>query len=305
MKRHFLVLSIAAVLILSAQTFAAAAPVLPGNSPSVREVALSQIYRYAREMYRAGNYPEAIKSFKEMLAIDCSNKIAQYHLMKIAQKTPEYAELDAFLKALPCGQHNFEEEDFLPASLYYTADTDLLQEQLTVYNKRYRIAKSKLEDAADNYTKLTKELEDEIESLRQQVAAAKAKPAKEMSELTKKLAAAKDTAARMDQEVAKLKKQLADERARSENEAALLQSRMAKGAPASPSADVRAKELELQAKEQELSTLQQKFEDIQRRLQLIQTSVEEKNTAIKAMQSAVSDVAAPDAVKSSDNPNER
>lgn len=167
MRKHLIFALLTAATLTWGNTCAAEnQPELPGSSPSIRKATLGQIYRYAREMYRSGKYPEAITAFKEMLSVDCNNEIAQYHLMKIARSSPKYDDLNVYLKGLPCKLHNFEEEDFLPSSLYYETDVSLMQEQLGYYNKRYRIAKDSLANAADNYSKLTKELEEEIESLR-------------------------------------------------------------------------------------------------------------------------------------------
>ncbi len=210
----------ALVLSLSGQALAETegVPVLPGTGSNIREVTLSQIFRYGREMYRYGNYPEAVKAFKEMLSIDCSNSLAQYHLMKIARKSPEYKDLDAYLKNLSCPVHNFNEEDFLPASLYYLADADLMQEQLTFYNKRYRLAKATMADAAQNYGNLTKELEEEISSLRQQLASSGQKPSSETSAINQKISDGVNAAARMDSQVSELQKQLAQEREQHQKE---------------------------------------------------------------------------------------
>lgn len=47
-----------------------------------------------------------------------------------------------------CPKYDFDETDFLPASLYYEADADILKEQISVYNRTYRQAKAAFLEAA-------------------------------------------------------------------------------------------------------------------------------------------------------------
>jgi tetratricopeptide (TPR) repeat protein len=278
-------------------------PILPGSGPSIREVTLSQIFRYGREMYRYGNYPEAIQAFKQMLEISCNNELAQYHLMKIARKSPEYKDLETYLNNLPCKVHNFDEEDFLPASLYYETDTELLQEQLVYYNQRYRIAKDSLQKAVTNYGSMTKELEDEVGSLRQQLGTSGGRSAVGPSSQNQPLSP--DAYASAGSRVPGLKEQILAEQERHQAELASLRdeldhysetSSVSAGQDVSPDAarkieegraQLEKKERELEAKGQELSSLQDKFDAIQERLRLIQASVDRQNSQITTLKSEV------------------
>jgi Skp family chaperone for outer membrane proteins len=208
----------ALVAILGGAAFAETMPILPGSESSIREVTLAQIFRYGREMYRYGNYPEAVQAFKQMLAIDCNSEVAQYHLMKISRKSPEYKDLETYLKNLPCPVHNFDEEDFLPASLYSESDPELMQEQLIFYNKRYRIAKASLIKAANNYGALTQELEDEITSLRKQLTSSDGMSSAETTAINQRISAGVNAAARMDSQVSQYQDQLSAERQKHQDE---------------------------------------------------------------------------------------
>lgn len=264
MKYRFLILP----LFLCFQLTANAGPILPGSEPSIREVTLSQIYRYAREMYRYGNYPQAIKSFQTMLDMECENSLAQHHLMKLAKKK-EFEYLSEYLNNLPCEKKNFDEDDFLPASLYYETDNELMQEQLSYYNKRYRIAKAGIREAADNYSRLTKELEDEIITLRTQMAGQTNQPAtpEELASVGKKLDQNGKYAAQMDAEISRLREQLDNERAKSQAEIADLKRKIEHLVSTPANAEERAKWLDeqtiiiMETKDESIAQLKERLAD--------------------------------------------
>lgn len=132
---------------------------------NVKELTNAQIFKYGRELYRKGDYAQAVKVFQRMLKGDCENRLAQYHIQKIAQKGPQYQYLQDYLQNLPCEKYNFTDEDFLPASLYYETDNDLLLAQIVAYNKRYRDCKASLSARLTEYESSIKDMEQRLNEL--------------------------------------------------------------------------------------------------------------------------------------------
>ncbi|MBF0594264.1 MAG: hypothetical protein HQL22_04785 [Candidatus Omnitrophica bacterium] len=285
----------------------------------IRELTQGQNFRYGRELYRKGDFTEAAKVFQHILKSDCTNRPAQYHLQKIAQKGPEFNYLRTYLSSLPCQQYDFSDEDFLPATFYYTNDNDLMLEQLVAYNRRYKNSKitlsAKIAEYAATAARLEaqiKEMTDELNADKELSAKNKAASAKTIADLQSKLAFAQKEARAMDDQVSELKKALAQATIEKNRTAvykktgldaqdqnieihkdttiASLKEELADVKTRGPAAPGEAKTKssiaahEPVTAEEKLSDLQAKFARIQERLRQIEASVAEKNKRIEALQ---------------------
>ncbi len=189
---------------------------------NILELTNSQMYRYGREMFLAGKNAEAAKVFLEIIRLECGNRVAHYHLQKIAERDPAYAFLKKTLKNLPCGTYDFTREDFLPASIYYEKDTSIILEQLLVYHKRQRLTEEELKAQADKYNALINELE-------KMVATLSGEPGKIFSneEILEHIASGRKIANKFDKEIAYLKSQLTSQRLDDQKEVQDLRTRLA------------------------------------------------------------------------------
>ncbi|MFH0755034.1 MAG: hypothetical protein V2A70_10770 [Candidatus Omnitrophota bacterium] len=298
---------------------------------NIMELTNSQMYRYGREMYLSGNNGEAAKVFLEIIRMDCHNRLAHYHLQKIADRDPAYAFLTKMLRRLPCGTFDFSREDFLPASNYYEKDTNILLEQLLVYHKRQRLSENELKAQAEKYNALV----DELESM---VAGLASLPGSNISdeEILQRVISGRKIANKFNKEIAYLKSQLMSQRLDQQKELQELRTRLAAGeaelaeresmappenaaaAENTPSpkdiaptpayspvaqelmAAVEKAKQELQNKEQlltekdhALASLQDRFEDILKRLRIIQENLANKNVQIKTIQTNLQNIQKP------------
>ncbi len=189
---------------------------------NILELTNSQMYRYGREMYLSGNNAEAAKVFLEIIRMDCRNRSAHYHLGKIADRDPAYAFLKKTLRNLPCGTYDFTREDFLPASVYYEKDTDILLEQLLVYHKRQRMTEDELKTQAEKYNALVGELESTVAALVRL-------PGQESTDedVIERVISGRKIANKFDKEVAYLKSQLTSERLERQKEVQDTRTRLA------------------------------------------------------------------------------
>ena len=236
------------------------------KSMNVKELTNGENFRYARELYRKGDFAESAKVFQRILKTDCTNRLAQYHLQKISRKAPEFAELQNWLTALPCEKYNFADEDFLPASLYYEKDNDLLLEQLAAYNKRYRDSKTTLSAKIAEYAATAARLEEQIKAMTDTLNSEKQISVAAINELSGNLDLAKKETLSMNDQINELKNALTQAKA---------EMKSAPGNPSGPANSTNATEL---------NTLQEKFANILTRLQLIETTIANRNQNIKAIQ---------------------
>ncbi|MBF0486487.1 MAG: hypothetical protein HQL16_08240 [Candidatus Omnitrophica bacterium] len=275
-----------ALTLLATPVFGNDTSVLPQKDfVSIRQVTLSQIFRYAREEYRKGNYREATPAFKKMLAIDCRNAVAQYHIQQILHKDPASKDLESYLNALPCPKYNFPEEDFLPAFIYYEKDPDLLQEQIIAYNQRYRLEKVRMNEQVASYSKLADELSQKITVLEGELSAETDLKTQAVDALNQKLEESRAAAQKMSDEIAKLRLQLNDDRQeRQKNLAALKENFSHSMEQATTQAQETTSATAFSVDQNdEFATLEEKFEALQKRLKLIQAEIQNKNAQIKSM----------------------
>ncbi|GEM_PF-3375581 len=281
---------------------------------SIVELTNAENYRYGREMFLSGNYPEAVKAFEEILRLDCHNKVAQYHLLKIAVQNPDFAYLKDELKNLPCGTYDFTKEDFLPASLYYEKDTDILLEQIISYQKRQRMNEEELKAKAEKYSGMVTDLETRTAGLMQTT------PDKEPAEkTTARIADERRAAYKLDKQIAYLKSELALERLERQKKLQDMRTRLAaaesrlsenEDAPAAPAAppsyspkavslmeaiaqartQLEGKEKTAADKDKELAALQERFDDIQRRLKIIQDELVRKTAQMQSLETNLQDM---------------
>ncbi|MBF0386858.1 MAG: hypothetical protein HQL20_03265 [Candidatus Omnitrophica bacterium] len=212
--KHVLSVLFTALIFTPAAVFAEVSTANPSSdldllTMNMRDLTVNETMRYAREMYRKGDYGEAAKAFQSILRKDCLNRLAQYHLQKIAQSGPEFAYLKDYLRKLPCEKYNFNEEDFLPAAFYFEKDNDLLLEQLVAYNKRYRNNKSSLAAKIAEYNAVAAQLERRTQEMTAELNSNRKMSTETIKELTSKMNLARSDARTMDDQVAELKKALA------------------------------------------------------------------------------------------------
>ena len=268
-------------------------------SLNILELTSSEMYRYGREMYLRGNFMEAAKVFLQMLRIDCSNKVAQYHLRKIAAEVPSLAFLNAKLDKLPCKSYDFTKEDFLPASIYYEKDPNLILEQLIAYKKRHRLTEKEMTEKIDEYMVLVRELETTVGLLKNNTVS---------PEILERIEKEKLAANKIEREVNFLKNQLASEQLDRLKEVQDMRTLLAEAeidtdnakdtaallnAVAQAKISLAGKERSLAEKDQAIMSLQSRFDDIQRRLQAIQKDLMNKNAEIQAIQINLKDTSNP------------
>ncbi|MEI6438296.1 MAG: hypothetical protein WCO69_06075 [Candidatus Omnitrophota bacterium] len=275
-------LLIISVLLLPVTSFAAIEKALPLTdvdikAMNIKDLTVRESTLWGLEIYRKGEYVEAVKVFQSILRKDCTNRLAQYHLQKIMQKGPDFAFLKDYLNKLPCEKYNFSEEDFLPASFYMEKDTDLMLQQLEAYNKRYITNKAELTAKIAEYKILAERLEQQVTDMTRALEANKKMGADAVAELKQKLDLANKDAKQTADQVGTLKKKLAEEAARAQEAreaavtvtTAVVKAQTVTAVPQEPSAA------------EELTTLQAKFADIQKRLLRIEGAVIEKNNQIQ------------------------
>ena len=233
------------------------------HSVNVKELANGENFRYGRELYRKGDFAQAATVFQRILKADCTNRLAQYHLQKIIRKGQEFAALQTWLTALPCEKYNFSEEDFLPASLYYEKDKDLLIEQLAEKNRRDNntIMSTKI----SQYSATVAKLEEQIKTMTASLNTEKQVNSTIITALTKNLNLAKQETQVMNNEIIDLK-------------AALV-----KKTDLKPRAPDNAPHPLVNTSTGELNTLQEEFTGILARLKIIERSIADKNQFIKAI----------------------
>jgi hypothetical protein len=209
---------------------------------NILELTNSQMYRYGREMFLAGNNAESAKVFLEIIRLDCHNRSAHYHLQKIAERDPAYAFLTKTLRNLPCGSYDFTREDFLPASVYYEKDTDILLEQLLVYHKRQRMTEDELKKQAEKYNAL-------VDELQITVAALTRLPGMDASDadMIERVITGRKIANKIDKEIAYLKSQLTSQRLDDQKEIQDLRTRLAAGEAELANAEEKASSLKTAA----------------------------------------------------------
>jgi hypothetical protein len=275
-------------------------------SLNILELTGSEMYRYGREMYLRGNFTEASKVFLQMLKIDCSNKVAQYHLRKIAAEVPSLAFLNAKLDRLPCKVYDFTKEDFLPASIYYEKDANLILEQLISYKKRHRLSEKEMAEKIDEYMILVKDLETTVNMLKNNTLKTSSTPLSQ--DILERIEKGKLAAARIEREVNFFRNQLASERLDRQKEVQDMRTLLAEAeistdyskdttdlinAVAQTRAALAGKERSLVERDQTITTLQSRFDDLQRRLKAIQNDLVNKNAQIQAIQINLKDTQTP------------
>ncbi len=278
---------------------------------NILELTSAEMYSYGREMYLRKNFNEAAKVFLQMLSLNCSNKVAQYHLRKIAAEVPSLAFLNGKLDQLPCKPYDFTKEDFLPASIYYEKDPDLILEQLISYKNRYRLSEKEMAQKIDHYVVMVQELESIVWMLKREMpltAEAKGGWATVGQETLKRVEEGRKSAQKIEKEIAFLKNQLVSERLDGQKEVQDIRTNLAGAEAETPSAEnadamVKAvtqarielanKEQRLAEKDKALTTLQERFDDIQRRLKIIQDELADRNTQIQTIEANLQDTPKP------------
>lgn len=286
--KHFLPILITLILAIPVTSFAEVSAANPSSdmdmlTMNMKDVTVNETMRYARELFRKGDYPEAVNVFQNILRKDCRNKLARYHLQKIAQKDPTFLWLRDYLKSLPCAQYNFQDDDFLPAAFYLEKDNDLLLEQLVTYNKRYRNNKTSLAAKIAQYNDIAGQLDQLTRDLSSTLNNNKKIDTATITTLSASLNQARRDASAADHQITELR-------------AALVQATLAKGrnsekikpetvsAPAAATRKIAATAPAAPTPAEELTTLQAKFSDIQQRLRQIELSIAEKNQIILDLQ---------------------
>lgn len=285
---------------------AASSPTRTTEEPFVyaREATLSQIYRYGREMYRIGNYPEAIAAFKRMIIYDCRNALAHYHLQQISKKEPRFNYLTNYLKNLSCLGYDFLEEDFLPAGALYEKDAALLKAQLAAYSQRVRHTKIAMMEHAKTYDTEVAGLEKELQDASKVLLAARDEKKATLA-ATEKMNEVLNVSQRISAEIARLQQDIFTERKQYQQQllelnttlltkeqtlAAQEQIITSQKQPAL-SATIKTSSPDntplpqtlLTEQDAALVTLQDKFNAIQERLKLIETSIREKNRQLDTL----------------------
>jgi hypothetical protein len=194
------------------------------------------MYRYGREMYLRGKFPEAAKVFLQILKNDCGNKIAQYHLRQIANKSPELAFLNAKLDKLPCKSYDFTKEDFLPASVYYEKDPDIILEQMISQNMRRRLSEKEMAEKIDQYMIMVRELESTVSMLKQAAASpvVTSSPGMIDPKTLERVEEGRRSASKIEKEINVLKNQLASERLDRQKEVQDMRTRLAQAEASIP-----------------------------------------------------------------------
>ena len=189
-------------------------------SLNILELTNAQTYRYGRERYLTGHYTEAAKAFLDILRHDCGNKLAQYHLRKIAAKDPSLAFLNEKLDKLPCKAYDFTREEFLPASVYYEKDPDLVLEQMISYNTRHRLTEKEMTEKIDQYTIMVQELETTVNMLKQKPVVKEAVVSEGAIDpkTLERLEEGTRSANKIEKEISLLKNQMASERINGQKE---------------------------------------------------------------------------------------
>jgi DNA repair exonuclease SbcCD ATPase subunit len=293
----------------------------PKTDISMRQLLNAETYRYGREMYLRGNYPEAARVFLKMLSLECGNRIARYHLQEIAQKSPDLAFLTEKLKQLPCKADDGPMDEMLSAKLYYEKDPDLLLEQLISDRNNHRLTEEELNAKVTRYTKMISELESAVNTLKAVRPSSDASPAPRQ-DLVDQVEASRKAADLIAKEISALTNRMASERINGQKELQDLRTQLAEaeaglaadntGAPEKPAAteySAKAKELLkaiedaknalsskeeiIQQKNTALETLQARFDDIQLRLKVIQRDLLNKNLQIRAIQTNLQDIQKP------------
>ena len=325
MKKSFLhcIFSCLMITALAAPVVCAAQPKTPSPASTIKPAKFqlsilaltnAQNYRYGREMFLSGNYPEAVKAFREILRLDCHNRVAQYHLLKISTQDPDFAYLKDELKNLPCGAYDFSKEDFLPASLYYEKDTDILLEQIISYHQRQRMNEDEMKAQAEKYNRMVTDLEAMTAGLM------KAGPGKEpVAATTARITDKRRAAYKLDKQIAYLKSELALDRLERQKKLQAMRTRLAAaesrlsenedipGAAAPPPSyspkavslmaaitqartELENKEKTTADKDKDLAALQERFDDIQRRLKIIQDELLRKTAQIQSLETNLQDM---------------
>ncbi len=293
------------------------APSLSSYNLNIRDLTSSEMYRYGREMFLLANYPEATRVFLNMLRVDCSSRMAQYHLHLIAAKGPEYAFLENKLQNLPCKAYDFSKEDFLPASVYYEKDPDIILAQLISYRNRHTLTEKEMTEKIEKFTATIKELESIITVLKQPNAEPALTSAGVSQQLIDMVENGQKTANKLEKELGFLTSQLASQRIDRQKEVQDIRTNLAEAEVQLETADsltpkaysqnakalqqaiekakleLAGKEQSFQDKDQELLSLQARFDDIQRRLKLIQSDLANKNTQIRSIQTNLQDIQKP------------
>ena len=292
----------------NAQDNKAAATIKPRKyTLNIMELTNAQNYRYGREMFLTGNYPEAVRTFREILRLDCRNRLAQYHLMKIASMDPDYSYLMDELKHLPCAAYDFVKEDFLPASIYYEKDTGILLAQIIAYNKRQRLTENEMKTQAGKYNDMVAGLEARITNLTGDNPGKLSAAARAAQLLEDERAARK-----AEKYIVYLKEEVSSDRMNQQKNLKDMRTRLsaadnsisetgedgvaATAEPHSPKAlslmetitkaraELEGKEKAFARKDIDLASLQARFNDILHRLKIIQKKIAEKNSQIKSLE---------------------
>lgn len=264
-----------------------------GSGFNIRDMVQAQIYRYAREQFLKKNYAESQNAFERILKINCENRVAQYHLQKIASMGREYHSAEAFLNNLSCPKYDFQEEDFLPISVFYESDADLVLEQMLVYNQKYRIAKNILFNKIEEQTNQTTRLEGTLDEISASLESAQHKAAKG-EEWKKELVTSQTASLKLEQELQGLRESL---RASQDSYKKSMitktcdfttQGTTEKPCPTSALlAKTHIQSLAVTS-DPDAKRLHQKFENLQQRLTHIETSLQDKNAKIQTLQTLIS-----------------
>lgn len=242
------------------------------DAQCVRKITTGQMTRYARELYLGGHYSQAADAFKRILELECSNKLAQYHLQKIATATPGTTSAEQTLKSLPCEQQDFSQVDFVSASVFYDPDRMLLQEQIFRHSKHALAARKELAENNRKYTLIINQLQNNLAALEKELAGLRSNNTGSLELLLKKLDESRSQADEMSAIIERMKNQpMSSDNLKAEN-------------------TTRKNTEKPVSSEPQDTDLARRLTRIQERIRAIQSSINQKNQDIRALRQDISSI---------------
>jgi hypothetical protein len=239
---------------------------------TVRQITTGQMTRYARELYLGGHYSQAADAFKRILELECSNKLAQYHLQKIATAAPGATIAEETLGNLPCEQLDFNQVDFVSASVFYEHDRLLLQEQIFRHSRKAVQARKELAENSRKYTLIINQMQNNVSALEKELAGLRTNNTGNLELLLKKLDESRSQADEMSAIIERMKNQ--------PNSSVSLKSEN--------SAQIKTEKII--STEPQDTDLARRLTRIQERIRAIQSSIDQKNQTIRALRQDISSI---------------
>lgn len=259
--------------IFNARAFALCPATLPEtDARCVRKITTGQMTRYARELYLGKHYSQAADAFKRILELECNNKLAQYHLQKIAVAAPGATIAEETLSNLPCEQLDFNQTDFVSASVFYDHDRILLQEQIFQHSRQAVQARKALAENNRKYTLVINQLQNNISTLEKDLAGLRANNTGNLELLLKKLNESRAQADEMSAIIERMKNQPAPS---------------VNPKPDNPASINPTKFISDETQDTDLG---RQLARIQERIRAIQLSINQKNQTIRALRQEISSI---------------